>query len=135
MPINPCVDDFELVDLLVSLGMRAANSTWYCNNVECLGDGAQEMYVYDDGHLPISGSELIKIASRIYQTIDGYFKAYENGETQPWLIIRAVDGAGFDVESSDASALETLRQHFPNITEMHSGKQGYTGIYITYHPI
>ena len=56
--------------------------------------------IADDREL-ISGELLLQLAADITQVIDGKFAGYRLNESQPWLIVTAVDSSAYDVETVD----------------------------------
>jgi len=103
------VDLFEIITIL---GDRAVNSTWVGHGLECFGDGAEELYSFTDNDLAISGKDILRLTSQIYQTIDGDLKAYENNSPSHWIFIRAWDGTGFYFETNDPSVKELYKTRF-----------------------
>lgn len=53
----------------------------------------------------LSHPRLCEIAADLTQTIEGELRAYRPGESEPWLVIRAVDSSGFDVISDDPTLM------------------------------
>jgi hypothetical protein len=102
----------DLFDIITILGDRAVNSTWLGHGLECFGEGAEELYSYTDHDLAISGTDLLRITSKIYQTIDGDLKAYENDLPSHWILIRAWDGTGFYFETNDPTIKELFKDRF-----------------------
>ena len=108
---------FDLRDILAVLGDKVLTSYWHCSDVECLGEGAAAMHVLSDEGGIVTGRELVRIASEVYQTIDGKFEAFETGAETPWLVIDVVDSSWFDVLSCDVATIDRLRTHFRQIAE------------------
>jgi hypothetical protein len=124
---------FDLHDILVALGERAIDSTWLGSGVECFGENADELYAYTDHELPISGHDLLRITSGIYQTIDGDFKAFDKGVTPHWLFIRAWDGCGFYFETDDPQIKELMKNEFSGFEqteEVYQPKYPYINFFI-----
>jgi tetratricopeptide (TPR) repeat protein len=102
VPSEESDQNLDLYGLIVALGERALNSTWFGSGVNCYGEKAEELYASTDQNKPIEGHYLFHITSGIRQTIEGDFQAFDPGATSPWMFIRAWDGSG-----------STLRQTTP----------------------
>lgn len=95
-------DDFlayDLSTLLTSLGELAMTSSWLCRGIEAYGTNADELHVYSDKQQRIEGQKLLEIVSNIDNIADGYFHAYLPTETEPWLVVRAIDNSVFEIKS------------------------------------
>jgi hypothetical protein len=101
IPKDPDFLAFELSDLLSMLGEPALCSLWHCINIEAYGPNADEIHTVSDELQLIEGRDLLRIVSNIDNIADGYFNAYHHAETQPWLIIRAIDNEIYEIESHD----------------------------------
>lgn len=66
----------------------------------------------------ISGELLLQLAADITQVVDGQFAGYRLNESQPWLIVTAVDSSAYDVETVDDKILGQLRQEFQQVSEL-----------------
>ena len=108
---------FDLIDILYVIGEPAEASEWLCSGVECEGAGAERLHKLADQNQHISGSMLVQIAADVTCTIEGYFRAFQSSDGSPWLVIRAVDGTEFDVESRDEGIIAVLKQHFPDVRD------------------
>jgi hypothetical protein len=107
----------DLRDILEQLGEKGLKSIWSISSVDCYGEGAEKLCKLSDYGKKISGEELYSLANDIYQTVEGCFEAFgSNGKK--WLLIRAVDGSEFDIETDDFRILELLRHTFIVITEL-----------------
>ena len=122
--------DLDLHGIIVALGERALNSIWLGNNVECLGENAEEMYSFIDHERPIAGNDLLRITSGIYQTIEGDFKAFDTGSTSHWFYIRAWDGGGFYIETNDPKVKELLKSQFQAVEDIEEMHPRYEGLFI-----
>jgi hypothetical protein len=100
-PEDPDFLAFELSDLLSALGEPALSSLWLCISIEAYGPNADEIHTVSDELQFIEGRDLLRIISNIDNIADGYFNAYHHAETQPWLIIRAIDSEIYEIESHD----------------------------------
>lgn len=106
---------FDLRDVLQALGPRVSSSVW------AIGDNLS--YVSrDETDIPafhraeLRGDELISSLPNLLQVIDGEFQA-SDAEMQPWVIVRAIDTAWWEIISDDAATLESIRSHFQNVAE------------------
>jgi len=70
------------------------------------------LHKFSDDEKVISGEEFYNVVSDIYQTLDGTFEAFKPNETLHWLLIRAVRGDEFDIETKDLVLLKRIR-HSP----------------------
>jgi hypothetical protein len=109
---------FDLKDILGLIGERALVSQWRCRWVECTGENAREMHSLSDVDRNISGAEILRLASGISQTIDGQFEAFAAGESNPWLLIKAIDSSLFEVWSHDPDILLRVKTNFSNVSDL-----------------
>jgi CheY-like chemotaxis protein len=122
--------DFDLYDILVAIGEPAINTIWSCKNIECLGKGAQEIQTCDNDKVQISGKDLCRISSRIYQTIEGHFEAHRRWSNKPWLVIRAVDGSGFDISTRDRRIIARLKNCFRDVEDIEAYQPKHKCVHI-----
>jgi hypothetical protein len=112
-----------LYDILVSLGPRAASSSWLLSNVEALGAGADALLEQmADVQDPVPGDVLLGIAERVNQVIDGKFVAFDAQGGDPWITVYAVDSSAFDVVTDDLAVLNGVRSQFPTATDIPDAK-------------
>lgn len=112
---------FDLIDILRAIGPQAERSIWKFEGLECLGDAADHLHAVSDNASVIDGKDLVRLASQIYQSIDGDFLGYRNDhDKHPWIVIRAVDGTSFDVECDEDAVLGRLRKRFNAVTDIPS---------------
>lgn len=124
----------DLHGILAALGERALSSNWLGNNIECLGESAPELYSYTDHEQTITGYDLLRITSGIYQTIEGDFKAFDQGSTSHWFYIRAWDGGGFYIEVNDPELKERLKNQFQAVEDIEEMHHHYEGLFVPcYH--
>src|SRR5712691_986076 len=102
----------SLNDLLHLLQPAISDSAWSCDDVEATGKTAEELYRLCDSRTQLDSETLMRLAAGLDQIIDGSFRAFRPRQSQPWLIIRAVDSAAYDVETNDVRLLERLRGKF-----------------------
>lgn len=111
-------DEVDLVETLQITGESGKRSNWKLQNIECIGDTAETLHSFSDQKKEISGIEFYNLVSNIHQTIDGSFEAYNPNETSHWLLIRAVDGTEFDIETEDLELLKRIRYSFRNVKDL-----------------
>jgi tetratricopeptide (TPR) repeat protein len=121
--------DFDLYGLIVALGERALNSTWFGSGVNCYGEKADELYAFTDQNKPIDGRDFLDIASGIRQTIEGDFQAFDPGATSHWILIRAWEGSGFYVETNDPKIKKQLKTHFQAVEDVDGASPPYEGLF------
>jgi len=121
----------DLYDLMVALGERPLNSTWFASGVDCYGEKAEELYAFTDQNKPIEGRDLLQITSGIRQTIEGDFQAFDPGTASPWIFIRAWDGSGFYIETNDPRIKTQLKTYFQMTEEVEGASPPYEGLFIT----
>jgi len=122
--------DLDLYGLMIALGERALNSTWFGSGVDCYGERAEELYTFTDQNKPIDGRDLLDITSSIHQTIQGDFQAFDPGATSHWILIRAWDGSGFYIETNDPKIKEQLKTHFQASEDVEGAYPPYEGLFI-----
>jgi tetratricopeptide (TPR) repeat protein len=121
----------DLYDLIVALGERALNSTWFGSGVDCYGENADELYAFTDYNKPIEGREFLDITSGIRQIIEGDFQAFDPDATSHWIFIRAWGGSGFYIETNDPKIKESLKTHFQGVEEVEGASLPYESLFIT----
>lgn len=110
---------FDLVDILRALGQDARTAVWSVDVIECVGDGADELYGASASGRRLPGEQLLVLASRTDQVVDGTFTAFrQDGDSKPWLVVRAVDSDAYDVSSRDDAALARLRAAFQDVEDV-----------------
>jgi len=120
----------DLYSLIIALGERALNSTWFGSGVDCYGEKAEELYAFTDQNKPIEGRDLLHITSGIHQTIEGDFQAFDPSATSPWIFIRAWDGNGFYIETNDPKIKKQLKTHFQAAEDVEGAYPPYEGLFI-----
>lgn len=108
----------HLRDLLELLGNEAVNSNWTMIGVEANGDSAGELHRLCDSSASVPGDELLIMADNLIQVVDGTFRAFGAIGKQPWIVIRAVDGGAYDVETDSDRVLQAVRQRFSNVQDL-----------------
>lgn len=105
---------YDLADLLKLAGDNALTSIWSCEKVWCIGIGADELQLTAESG-PINGVKLEELASGVSQTIEGVFEAILPGETQPWLILKAINGCYFVVITTCQILLAEVKKRFHDV--------------------
>ncbi|MGH2415075.1 MAG: hypothetical protein ACRDEA_15565, partial [Microcystaceae cyanobacterium] len=117
-----CKDDnflaVDLIDILHQINSLVEESEWEISEVECLGKDADKLHQLSDTNERVSGHILLPVAANLAQVIDGVFAGYRKGESQPWIIIEAVDSSAYDVYTSDEVVLAQLRQAFKQVIDL-----------------
>lgn len=90
----------NLANLISALGEKGLNSQWLCKYVECYGENTDELHVISDGQVLVGGRELLRIVQNVENIVDGYFSAFLDNETKPWLVVRAIDNSVYRDELS-----------------------------------
>jgi hypothetical protein len=126
--------DLDLHGIIAALGDRALHSTWVGSGIECFGENAEELYSFTDHNRSIAGYDLLRVTKGIYQTIEGDFKAFDQGLTSHWFFIRAWDGSGFYIETNDPEIKERLKNQFQAVEDIKETQPPYEGLFIPcYH--
>ncbi|HIC89640.1 MAG TPA: hypothetical protein EYP04_09605 [Anaerolineae bacterium] len=103
----------DLRDILTVLGSAALESRWKIEGVEAIGSPAAEtLQKLSDVSAIVSGDELVRLASAVYQIVDGKFSAFQGDSDLPWIVIRAVDSAAYDVTSDRLDVLDAVKNTF-----------------------
>jgi tetratricopeptide (TPR) repeat protein len=120
-----------LYDLILALGERALQSIWFGSGVECYGEKADELYAFAEQEQPISGHDLLSLASGIRQTIQGDFFAFDPGATAYWIFLRAWEGSGFYIETNDSHIEKQLQAQYQQaVEEVEGAEPPYAGFFI-----
>lgn len=118
------VDDRNIltVDLEKILGLfaqAAESSQWQVSDVEAIGEAAAgELHELSNENAIVPGSRLMRLASEINQIIDGKFSGYRPGESEPWIVISAVDSSFFEVFTDVVSVLNQIRERFNDVEDV-----------------
>ncbi|TAN44358.1 MAG: hypothetical protein EPN22_07690 [Nitrospirae bacterium] len=114
--------EFDLVDILFVLGMRALRSLWKISNLEYVTDRGRtmdEVFGSDqDKDYYMDGKEFIAASRYVFQVIDGEFEATDTSQDRPWAVIRAVDSSWWEVYTDDPAVFENIRLRFRNVEEI-----------------
>lgn len=129
--LQPSNLNLDVHAILVALGDRAANSIWQVSGIDCFGENAEELWALDDNKQSIAGNDLLRITAGIYQTIDGYFIAFDKGSTSHWLKMHAWDGEGFYIETNDEKVKQRLHSEFQEVEGVEEARPPYQGLFIS----
>lgn len=110
--------NFDLVNILELLGHDIKDSRWEITDVESVGASSDNLHELSDSRAVVTGEALMQLAKGLDQIIDGKFVGYHNGQNVPWVVIRAVDSAAYDVESNDEEVMRQIKQRFKNVTDI-----------------
>ncbi len=102
----------ELLELLPEL----ATSEWGVTGLECTGDAADAMYAIEERRQRLTGEELLALARRLLQVIDGEFDGLRGGAE--WVTLRVIDGSDFDVETRDEVVVARVRARFTQVEDV-----------------
>jgi tetratricopeptide (TPR) repeat protein len=130
VPTEDTQQKADLHNLIIALGERAVNSTWFGRGVECYGEKKEELYAFTGHNRPIPGNDFLQLVSGIRQTIKGDFEAFDPGEASPWVFIRAWEGNGFYVETNEPKSRDRLKSYFPSIEKVEGASPPYQGLFI-----
>lgn len=109
---------FDLIDILKVIGEKGRELNWKISNLDCLGETSELLHKLSDQGKQISGSEFFQLFLQVYQTIEGEFVGFENNSTNDLIIIRAIDGSEFDVETNDSEILKNIRNNFVKVIDL-----------------
>lgn len=108
----------DLKDLLELLGSEAVNSNWTMIDVEATGDSADVLHRLGDSSACVPGDKFLILADDLIQVVDGTFQAFRTNGKRPWIVIRAVDGGAYDVETDSDDVLQAVRQRFSHVQDL-----------------
>lgn len=105
----------DLIDLLRLFEPEVRTLSWVCRDVWCLGNGAHELHRASEAGAVLDGSEMLRLASGVYQVIDGEFVGAPQGGTPPRLVVVAEDSTYYMVSSAEPELLDRIRQRFSDV--------------------
>lgn len=109
----------ELSAILDLLGDPGRESTWRLRGLEVApSETAQRLHAHSDRGEAISGQELLQLAARKPQLIDGEFEGWLPEADTPWVLIRAIDSTSWDLLCEDDQVLDRTRAQFRNATPL-----------------
>ena len=106
----------DLRHVLSALGSRALASEWRVREVWAEGNAKPQLETFDGSEL-IAGQRLATLADGVSQIIDGEFSAFERGQSEPWVVVEAVDSTYYAVRSDDSSVLAQVRSAFHDVID------------------
>ncbi len=101
--------DRTTADVLDALGDRVERLRWRVHILDATSD---EPALFDT-HTERATAALLELLGGV-QIIDGDLQGRRPGDEEPYVIVRAVDGSWWDVESEDAGLLDAARAKFPD---------------------
>ena len=108
----------DLRHVLDALGQRALDSSWRIGGLWSLPESeANPLEKLANQQQPVPGRALKGAADAVDQVIDGEFRAFEPGESEPWVIVEAVNSSYYTVRSTDATVLASIRDRFCDASE------------------
>jgi hypothetical protein len=108
----------DLRHVLELLGERALGSLWQIEGLWYTDDTmAKQLEQLAGQEQPVSGRALKKAAEDVVQIIDGQFVAFEPGQSEPWVIVEAVDSTYYTVRSKEPAVLQSIRERFHDVSE------------------
>jgi len=105
----------DLIELLRLFEPEVRALFWVCRDVWCLGDRADEFRRASEAGRMLEGSELLRLASGVYQVIDGEFIGTAPNGSRPQLVIVAEDSTYYVLASSDPEVLDRVRLRFSDV--------------------
>lgn len=108
----------DLRHVLDVLGQRALESTWRIRGLWSLPESeSNSLERLAHQQEPVPGRALKVAADAVDQVIDGEFRAFEPGASEPWVIVEAVDSSYYTVRSADEAVLASIRDRFSDVSE------------------
>jgi hypothetical protein len=111
--------DFDLRDILETLGRTARVCTWRGSDIQYISRDERDVAPIEalaKGNA-VSGDDLIDGIGQLSQIIDGQFEGTEPDSSTPLVIIRAIDSSWWEVLSDDETVLGAVRRRFRAIEE------------------
>jgi hypothetical protein len=122
----------DLRDLINLLVPRSLEANWTVSRVRMnqpdLGISFDEFMMTGPGlHGPdqleqlaasgssVSGATLLKAANEAWQVIWGQFTGTFPEQSDPWVIVRAIDSTFYEVTSSDEAVLDAIRSTYKDV--------------------
>jgi tetratricopeptide (TPR) repeat protein len=124
------VRHLDLYDLLAALGERVMNTTWLASGLNCHGESAEELISLAEQDQPIEGQDFLRITSGIQRTVEGDFTGFDPGAASHWIFLRAWNGSGFYIETSDPKIKERLKTQFRVVEEVEGAYPPYEGLFL-----
>ena len=109
----------DLQDILGLLDTCPETTEWEISALECVGTTTDTLYSLAESKTRVPDPTLRQLAGTgATQIIEGIFTGYRTGQAEPWIIIRAVDSAAYDVLSKDDNVLAQVREHFKEVSDL-----------------
>ena len=105
---------FDLKEILHCLGGEATDRVWRCAHLSVTGEAAPALAAAEESGTRLGGQELLLLAERITQTIDGEFMGRRPDEEFDSLRIHAIDSSFWEV-FGDQRCLNRLRSAFGDV--------------------
>jgi len=102
---------FDLKDILRALGQDAKERVWRVEQLECTGEATPELEQIEAASTAVTGEELLALAERTNQIIEGTFLGRLTSENRDSLRIHAVDSTLWEV-FGDERCLSHIRDSF-----------------------
>lgn len=96
------------------MGDQATGRVWRCANLWVIGHATAELEAAEDSGTVISGPELLSLAERITQVIDGDFMGRRPSEEFDSIRIHAIDSTFWEV-FGDEGCLDRVRSAFSDV--------------------
>ncbi len=111
---------FDLVHILNLFESSVIRSTWSIDDVWAMGELAGELNrLGESPGEPVTGRELLRLATGVLQVIDGTFDAFWDWKAETrWLRIMAVDSTYYLVATDDSGLVNDIRSHFQNVEDV-----------------
>ncbi|TAK33277.1 MAG: hypothetical protein EPO40_00380 [Myxococcaceae bacterium] len=107
---------FDLRDVLLVVGSVRTDLWWRLSGVDAYGEGGRRLNDASDNADVLSNAQLVDIAVRVDQVIDGVFCGYTDINERPWAVIRAIDSTFWEVECDDERLAQSLLRRFSAVT-------------------
>lgn len=101
-----------LLDVLEALGPRAVAGHWRAANLIYTSTDDEPIGPLERANTGefVPGEEIMSMRPRVAQVVDGDLEGYVGNER--WVIVRAVDGARWEVASDDPAVLTAVARRF-----------------------
>ena len=112
---------FDLRDILRALAPQSLAAVWAIRSPDesdfaATGTGGLHLEQLADSSTRIDGSKLLDLADDTVQVIWGDFHgALASDPDRAWLTIRAFDSSFFEIETSDQTALASIKSSFRDV--------------------
>lgn len=107
---------FDLREILLVVGSVRTDLCWRLSGVDAYGEGGRRLSDASDKADVLSNAQLVDIAVRVDQVIDGVFCGYTDINETPWVVIRAIDSTSWEVECDDERLAQSLLRRFSAVT-------------------